>query len=42
MVARERVQQILKGHHPEPLDKTMKEELLKIIKDVEKREMAKA
>jgi trimethylamine--corrinoid protein Co-methyltransferase len=42
MVARERVQQILKGHQPAPLDKTMKEELLKIIKDVEKREMAKA
>ena len=39
-VARENVKQILKEHHPAPLDRTVKEELLKIIKDVEKREQA--
>ena len=41
-VAREKAKQVLKEHHPEPLDKTIKEELLKIIKDVEKREQTKA
>jgi len=42
MVAREKVKQILKEHHPEPLDRTVKEELVKIIKEVEKRELANA
>lgn len=41
-VARERARQILKEHHPSPLDKTIREELLKIIGDVEKRELKKA
>jgi trimethylamine:corrinoid methyltransferase-like protein len=41
-VAREKAKQILKEHHPQPLDRTIKEELIKIIKDVEKRELAKA
>jgi len=31
---------VLKEHHPQPLDKTIKEELAKIIQDVEKRELA--
>jgi len=38
-VARERAKQILKEHRPEPLDRTVREELLKIVKDVEKREL---
>jgi len=38
-VARERAKQILKEHHPQPLDKTVREELLKIVKDVERREL---
>ena len=40
-VARERANQILKDHHPAPLDRTVKEELLTIVKKVEKRELAK-
>jgi len=40
LVAREKVKQVLKEHHPQPLDKTIKEELAKIIQDVEKRELA--
>jgi trimethylamine--corrinoid protein Co-methyltransferase len=39
-VARERAKQILKEHVPPPLDKTVKEELLTIVKEVEKRELA--
>jgi trimethylamine--corrinoid protein Co-methyltransferase len=42
LVAREKAKQILQEHHPEPLDRTLKEELLKIIREVEKRELAKA
>ena len=38
-VARERAKQLLKEHIPPPLDKTMREELLAIVKDVEKREL---
>jgi len=41
-VAREKAKQILKEHHPPPLDKTVREELLVIVKDVEKRELKKA
>jgi trimethylamine--corrinoid protein Co-methyltransferase len=40
-VARERVKQILEEHQVEPLDRTLREELLKIVKDVEKRELKK-
>jgi trimethylamine--corrinoid protein Co-methyltransferase len=40
-VARERARQILKEHHPQPLDKTIREELLTIVKDVDERELAR-
>jgi trimethylamine:corrinoid methyltransferase-like protein len=40
-VAREKAKQILKEHHPQPLDRTIRQELLVIVKDVEKREMKK-
>jgi trimethylamine--corrinoid protein Co-methyltransferase len=40
-VAREKAKQILRDHHPPPLDRSIKEELLKIVKDVEKRELKK-
>jgi len=39
--ARERAKQILKEHRPEPLDRTVREKLLKIVEDVEKRELKK-
>jgi len=39
--ARERAERILKEHRPEPLDRTVREELIKIVKDVEKRELKK-
>jgi len=38
--ARKKAKQILKEHEPEPLDKTIKEELIRIIKDVERREFS--
>jgi len=40
-VARDKAKQILKEHYAEPLDRTVREELLKIVKDVEKRELKK-
>ena len=39
-IARERAKQILQEHVPSPLDKTLREELLTIVKEVEKRESA--
>ena len=39
-VAREEAKRILKDHQPEPLDRDVEEELKKIVKEVEKREIA--
>jgi len=39
-VAREEARRILKEHRPEPLDRDIEEELKKIIKEVEKRELS--
>ena len=39
IVAREKAKEILTEHVPAPLDKTIREELLMIVKDVEKREL---
>jgi trimethylamine--corrinoid protein Co-methyltransferase len=38
-IARDRAKQVLKEHRVEPLDRTVKEELVKIVKDIEKREL---
>ena len=40
-VAREKAKQILKAHVPPPLDKTIRQELLEIVKRVERRELKK-
>lgn len=42
IVAREKAKQILSEHVPPPLDKTVRDELLAVVKDVEKRELKKA
>jgi len=42
VVARERANQILKEHVPAPLDKTIRDELLAVVKDVERRELKRA
>jgi len=38
-VAKEHVKHILREHHPSPLDKDLKEQLLRIIKEVEERDL---
>ena len=38
-VARQEAKRILEQHHPEPLDRDIKEELEKIVKDIENREL---
>jgi len=42
VVAREEAKRILKEHQPEPLDRDIEEELKKIVKEVEKRELKKS
>ena len=41
MLARERAKRILEEHQPNPLDKDVEEELLHILREIEKREMKK-
>jgi len=38
-VAKERVKEVLKEHQPKPLDSTVEDELTRIVKEVEKREL---
>ena len=40
-IAREEAKRILKEHQPEPLDRDIEEELKKVVKEVEKRELKK-
>lgn len=38
-VAKERVREVLKKHQPKPLESSVEDELTRIVKEVEKREL---